>query len=406
MVKIMALSDTWLRTNSGKQIPKPIEKTDRDGMSVRVSMKGKIVFQLRFWHGGKQCRVDIGTYPLISLSEARQKLIKLKADVEQGSDPRITKKISKQANVDALTVSGLFYQWYESYCSKNKKDHEQIKRSFEIHLLPVLGKLPIDKIDTPDWCNFFDAKVKETESITARLLLNSKQMLSWGTRRRIIINNPLQSINAKADFNISKRSTNRVLSNNEIKLIWSALDNSKISLKNCLFVKLCLIYGCRNGELRLAKKEHFNFDTMTWLVPSENHKTGGKSGKDIVRPITSDTKQMIIELFELSGCDYLITSLGTHEPMSNSASQSVPYKIMQRLRKSDDVDMVHWSLHDLRRTARTNFSTLAPPHIAEIMLGHSLPNLWQVYDKHSYYDEQLQAYEAWIDRIKSIVGTI
>jgi len=399
----MALSDTWLRTNLNKPIEKPIEKTDRDGMSVRVSAKGKITFQLRFWHDSKQCRVDIGSYPLISLSEARQKLIKLKADVEQGNDPRITKKISKQGNIDAITVSGLFYKWHELYCSKNKKDHEQIKRSFEIHLLPVLGKFPVDKIDTPEWCNFFDVKVKETESITARLLLNSKQMLSWATRRKLITNNPLLSINAKADFNISKQSTKRVLSNDEIKAIWSALDNSRITLKNCLFVKLCLIYGCRNGELRIAKKEHFDFGTMTWLVPSANHKTGGKSGKDIIRPITSETKAMILELFELSECDYLLTNTGTSNHMSNSASMSVPYKIMQSLRKND-FEMMHWSLHDLRRTARTNFSTLTQPHICEIMLGHSLPNLWQVYDKHSYYDEQLQAYSAWIERLKSIVG--
>ncbi|MCV5713436.1 integrase, partial [Escherichia coli] len=52
---------------------------------------------------------------------------------------------------------------------------------------------------------------------------------------------------------------------------------------------------------------------------------------------------------------------------------------------------------------RTNFSDLTAPHIAEIMLGHKLPGVWQVYDKSDYLEEQRKAYQVWWERVESLV---
>ena len=60
-------------------------------------------------------------------------------------------------------------------------------------------------------------------------------------------------------------------------------------------------------------------------------------------------------------------------------------------------------MHDLRKTARTNYSTLTDPHVAEIMLGHSLGKIWRTYDHHDYLKEQAEAYKAWCERLYCIV---
>lgn len=67
----MALTELWLKGQNGKARPKVEEFADRDAMSVRISAKGKIVFQLRYRYLGKACRLDIGTYPNLSLKNAR-----------------------------------------------------------------------------------------------------------------------------------------------------------------------------------------------------------------------------------------------------------------------------------------------------------------------------------------------
>ena len=90
--------------------------------------------------------------------------------------------------------------------------------------------------------------------------------------------------------------------------------------------------------------------------------------------------------------------------MGLRAPLAIPYNIMQYLRRHEGYELAHFSMHDLRRTARSNFSTLTEFHIAEIMLGHSIGRIVQTYDKYDYLEEQDMAYEAWCERLYAIVG--
>lgn len=80
----MALSDLWLKPNNGKQRKKVEVVTDRDSLSVRISPKGKIVFQCRYRVNAQSKRMDIGAYPLLSLKDARIQVQSYKAELDQG----------------------------------------------------------------------------------------------------------------------------------------------------------------------------------------------------------------------------------------------------------------------------------------------------------------------------------
>ena len=67
----MSLTNTWLKNNLGRERTEQHIEADRDGLSVRVSPKGKITFQMRFRYQGKQARLDLGSYPNLTLLEAR-----------------------------------------------------------------------------------------------------------------------------------------------------------------------------------------------------------------------------------------------------------------------------------------------------------------------------------------------
>src|SRR5262249_62394256 len=64
-----------------------------------------------------------------------------------------------------------------------------------------------------------------------------------------------------------------------------------------------------------------------------------------------------------------------------------------------------WTIHDLRRTARTNWSKLGvAPHVSELMLGHARNGIEGTYDTWSYADERRAALEKWSRRIMEIVS--
>jgi len=399
----MAISDAWLKANSGKPRSTREEKSDRDGFGVRVTPKGKVTFQLRFRYDSRPCRLDLGTYPLMSLKDARAETRRLRAQLEQGHDPRVVKQLEKQAILQADSVESLFRQWYEAYCKGNKKGHHEILRSFEIHVFPRIGKLPAGKVTLHEWLALLEGQAKARPGIAERILVNAKQMLKWGVKRQLIPSHPLSDINAKEDLQIKKIAKSRSLSDAEIKLVWKAMEQSRMATKNKIFLKLCLIYGCRNSELRLSEKSHFDFAKKIWTVPTENHKLGKASGKPLLRPIPLEIEEMIKQAIALNaGGKYLFTNSGTITPMGAGAPLQLPYNIMQWLRRHEKYEMQHWSVHDLRKTARTNFSTLTEPHIAEIMLGHKLPGSWQVYDQYDYLTEQKDAYIAWWQRLTAL----
>lgn len=402
----MALSDAWLKANSNKVRPALAEFSDRDGLGVRVTPKGKIVFQLRYRYDGKHKRADLGSYPALNLKAARAESQRLKAQLEQGHNPKIVRALEKQAILKADSVESLFRQWYENYCKKNKKGHHDVMRSFEIHVFPRIGGLPADRVTLHEWLDLLEKHAEVRPGIADRILTNAKQMLKWGVKRRLIPSNPLVEINAREDLQIKKVAGSRSLSNEEIVRVWRAIELSRMATKNKLFLKLCLIYGCRNGELRASEKEHFDFEKKIWTIPPENHKLGKTSGKALLRPITPDIEVLLRQAMALSDkSKYVFTNSGSKEPMGTGAPLALPYNIMQWLRRHERYEMAHWSIHDLRKTARTNFSTLTEPHIAEIMLGHRLPGTWQVYDHYDYLPEQAKALSAWMGRLNAWVAT-
>lgn len=400
----MALTETWLKAQHKKNRTKELVKADREGLSARVSPKGKITYSMRYYYNNNRKRLDLGSYPLMSLKEARAENQSLRKKLEQGHDPKVVRQLEKQSIVAAKSLEGLFDLWYESYCVKNKKGHFEIKRSFDIHVFPEIGKLPAEKITLHAWLDILEKLSETTPAIAERILVNAKQMLKFAVKRKLIPANPLSDIYAKEDLQIKKRSVDRNLSDEEIRMVWLAIDRSRITPKNKLFVKLCLIYGCRNGELRQSEKDHFDFDKKVWTIPPENHKLGKSTGKPLLRPITPTIEGYLKEAFELSaGSKYVFTNDGSDEVMGTRAPLAIPYNIMQYLRRKESFEIKHFSMHDLRRTCRSNLSSITEFHLAEIMLGHSIGRIVQTYDQYDYLKEQAEAYEKWCKRIFEIV---
>jgi len=402
----VALTDTWLKNHSGKLRAKTVVKSDRDGLGARVSPKGKITFQLRYYYKGSGAakRIDLGSYPRMLLKQAREETQRLRGKLEQGHDPRIVRKTEVVAIVTAESLEGLFRKWYESYCTKKKKGHHEILRSFEIYVFPSLGELPVKDITLQMWLSLLEALAEDIPAIADRILTNSKQFLKWCRKRQVISVNPIADITASDDLQVEKAKEARTLTDEEIRLVLRAMDRSRMALKNRVFTLLCLIYANRMGELRQAKKSDFDFELKRWTVPPENHKIGKLTGKPLVRPIIPVTEFLIRLAMKLSGdSPYLFPAVvGADEPLKHSFAAPFPYNIMQYLRRYEGYEMAHWSMHDLRKTARTNLSRLAPWHIAEVALGHILPGESTVYDNHLYLDELTQAYSAYWDHLAKL----
>jgi integrase len=154
----------------------------------------------------------------------------------------------------------------------------------------------------------------------------------------------------------------------------------------------------------MAKKSDFDFERKIWTVPPENHKTGKYTKRSLLRPVLPEIEPFIQQAMELNNSIYMFVNNGTREMYGQNGPGKLPYNVMQYARRHYDVEMKHWSMHDLRRTARTHFSRFTSRDIAELMIGHTMPGEQGTYDYHDYQKEMAIAYKQWWDKLESLTS--
>ncbi|WP_140183164.1 integrase arm-type DNA-binding domain-containing protein [Providencia stuartii] len=397
----MSITDSYLRSVNGKPLDKMITKADRDGLSVRITPKGKVVFQFRYRWNGKAERLDIGSYPATSLKDARDLALFYRGEIEQHRNPKVVKRVKKQDAIQSQTVESLIRCWWEKSLKTKQVNADQILRSFEIYLFPRIGSLPHDETNIHVWLSVIEGLSKKVPAIAERILRYSKTAHKWGIRRGLVKLDLLSNINSQ-DIGVKSNQGDRILSNDELVLLFRLIESPKFNKRNALLIKLSLLFGSRIGELLGAEITDFDFVEDVWTISPDKHKTGNKSGKPIIRPLIPQAKFLITQAFEISHSNTYLFSVASGNRVSVSGHSEMIRQLNKAMESHSD-NYTTWSIHDLRKTMRTGISELTQPHVAEIMLGHKLPGIWQVYDKHTYLDEQREAYEKWWDKLTKIV---
>lgn len=397
----MPITDSYLRSVNGKPQDKITTKADRDGLSVRISPKGKVVFQFRYRWNGKADRLDIGSYPATSLKEARDLTLFYRGELEQHRNPKVVKRVKKQDAIQAQTVESLIRCWWEKSLKTKQVNANLILRSFELYLFPQIGNLPHDETNIHVWLSVIEELSKKVPSIADRILRYSKTSHKWGIRRGLIQLEPLSNVNNQ-DIGVKSNQGDRVLSNEELVLLFQLIDAPKFNKRNALLIKLSLLLGSRVGELLGAELTDFDFEKEIWTIPPNKHKTGSKSGKPIIRPLIPQAIEFIKEALEISYSNKYLFSVASGNRLTASGHAVMIQQLNGKMAPYFN-NYTTWSIHDLRKTMRTGVSELTQPHVAEIMLGHKLPGIWQVYDKHIYLEEQREAYEKWWAKLAKIV---
>ncbi len=416
----MSLTNAWLKANLNKAVTKPYMQADRDGLNVRVSAKGALTFTMRYRHAGKADQMALGSYPTMTLAEARELNDKYRKSLAEGTNPKAAKRESLALNIEALTFKQLFEKWFEKHIKGQfgtKRENVRLNM-FTNDIFPVLGDRIAANITIHEWLELIEKIQKRAPTTAEYLLIMTKQIYHFGVIRELVPSNPLVNISAKRDLKITRTVGERVLNDKELHMVLHALDNSKMTRPYQLFAHLCLLYGCRPGELRLAKKADFDFEEMVWTVPPENHKTGKFTKKPLLRPIIKEVVPLLKELFSLSSSEWAISTTRTNaligkdlgEPLKETFYTRIAGDLSKVVKKMYDFDMDSWTFYVFRKTMRTNMGRIgeetreriAPFHVCEIMVGHKLPGQWAVYDKHDYLKQQAEAYSAWWAKIHSI----
>ena len=168
-------------------------------------------------------------------------------------------------------------------------------------------------------------------------------------------------------------------------------------------VKLLLLTAQRRDEVAHMARSKINGDGV-WTIPAERYKTG----KPNLVPLSAAALEVIEAQPVYMKCDLVFTTTGKNPFSGFSKSKRHLDELMIEAMcevEAEVVELPDWRLHDLRRTAKTLMMRAGVrPDISERVLGHVIPGVEGVYDRHSYLDEKHDALEKLAAIINQIVN--
>lgn len=357
------------------------------GFGLRVSGSGQKTWIAMYRHAGRLRRLTIGTYPTLSLADAREKAKAALREAAGGGDPATSKRRLRGAD----TFGDLAENYIEQYAKAKKKTWRLDRNALDRDLLPRFRNRKANSITRGEVRELLREIVARGAPIGAnRTLEIMRKIYNWGLSQEVgdIQANPCSMIEPPGE----EQQRDRVLTDVEIRAVWAALEEDNPDI--CAIFKLRLLTAQRGGEMLRMRWSDIDEVSSWWTIPGEFTKNGLSHRV----PLSPSAVQVLEGLGKPSGeAGWVFPS-----PTGMGQRQSVS-KAIERIRARSNVDFVP---HDLRRTVASRLTGdlgIGRLTVAKI-LNHVETGVTAVYDRHSYDAEKKQALDAWGFRLEAIVS--
>jgi integrase len=345
------------------------------GLAVRVTDQGKRTFVLVTRYPGSRHPAPraLGSVGALTLEQARNKAREWLKLIASGVDPGIQELEKRQQTFKAIA---------ENYFHRKAKDHRS-RRSTEATLArlvyPSFGSRPIDGINRSDIVRLLDKIEDERGPVMASSTLGIiNRVMNFHASRSDDFRSPIVRGMGRG----AEQARSRMLSDDELRAIWKATGDYPVFGPLLRFILLTATRRNEAGQMTWSE-----LNGNEWVIPAARYKTN----LDHVIPLSA----LALEILPKRNGEFVFTGNGR---------QAIG-GYQRHKRAIDEASGVSgWVIHDLRRTARSLMSRAGlPSDHAERCLGHVIPGVRGVYDRHEYYDEKAKAFEALAQLVQRII---
>ena len=252
---------------------------DRDGLVLELRpSKKKLnkVFIFRFQWNKKLQTITIGSYPSITLAEARIMALAYRDLVNQEIDPRTKNADTHQTKI---TVGVVADQWFQKY-KGTWKDFARNRhlKSLSRDILPFIGDKPIDEIAKADLLNIIKPHEDlKHHDVAHRLYARLQSIFEFAVGSSLTTNYPFIGLK-KALVPKPKVTNQPAISSNEAHEMMTVLKKSNSTKIVKLYMELLAHVFTRPSVLREAKWCEFDLQKAEWNIPAERMKMGCHTG--------------------------------------------------------------------------------------------------------------------------------
>lgn len=387
----MQFTEKHISNLKSKEKRYDVREKSGNGFGIRVTTSGEKSFMFIYTFAGRKRRMTLGTWPALSLAEARVKHRDALKVLDGGKDPGLIKINERIEARDSSTVEGLIEEFLEKWCKVRKRSWEEDQRILYKDVKPLWGKRKAKDVTKRDVLLLLD-RIKERGAPIAanRTLACVRRMFNFAIERDIITASPCVSVKLPSKENRCERC----LSEKEIKSFWLGLEKAKMSEGTKLVLKLQLVTAQRKGEITGAEWSEIDLANGWWIIPAQKAKNAIAHRV----PLSKSAMGLLKQVKKLSGNSRWLFPSPRHDKTITGAS------VDHAVRRSDFSDVKDFSPHSLRRTAATHMTSMGISRlVVSKILNHADRSVTAIYDRHSYDKEKQVALESWAAKLEEII---
>ena len=414
----MAATDTL----SDKALKAALKAAVAAGKSLKLSYGGGLVFEarptgagwwrLRYWHGGKEGMLSLGTYPEVPLKLARERRDEAQALVATGTDPSEARKAEKAAGVARaeaarLAAAGLpgpgtfehaAREWHAYMAPSWSATHAvKVLALLENDLFPYVGARLLAELTPPELLKHARrVEARGAVETAYRALKVAGAVFRYGVQHGYCQSDPTRDLKGAIVLPVPEH---RAAVTDPAKLgeLLRAIQGYHGTPVVRAALALAPLVFLRPGELRKAEWAEFDLNGAVWTIPAERMKGRLKaklSGPDHVVPLAPQAVAIMRELHPLTGGGRYVfpNPLTPDRPLSDNG-------VLSALRRmgfgTDEV-----SGHGFRATARTIAAERLgiAPEVIEAQLAHRVPDaLGRAYNRTLFLEQRRDLMTRWAD---------
>jgi len=353
--------------------PKPKGYEVRDelvrGLILRVGKKGTKVWEVVVSRGGKRARERLGTFPAITVKEAR-----IKADAAK------EKALLQLTGEAPRTVDDIF-EGYKTARSTEMRSWHDVQSVWDIWAKDRLGHVRSTDVSIHHGLDLRKHVAQQSSPLRAAAVVRYlRPMFAWAADEQWIDTNPWLGLKVGA----KSQSRDRVLTDDEWTALWDAALARPYPFGP--FVQLLMLSAQRLSNVAQIRWDEIHGDV--WVIPREKMKATKKdSAKAHEVPLSDAMAELIAK--QPRRCDFVFSTKPEKHIWPGS-------KLLNSLQSETETS--EWRFHDIRRTATTKMTSgndagKVTRFIAAKVLGHSDSTITATYDLSEYRDEKREALE-------------
>ena len=354
-----------------KKEKKPGYYCDGGGLYLQVSKTGSKSWIMRYTLAGKPCEMGLGSYNAFTLAEARTRAKAQRQLLADGVNPLVKKQsdLLDQRMVDANIITfdkaATAYIEANSPAWRNAKHADQWRNTIATYASPVIGKLPVSKVDTAHVLRILTPIWLEKTETATRLRGRIEKILDWAKAQKYRTGDNPAAWRGHLDTGLLPSPSKVADVGHHAALPWSEIGAFMVALRamqgaGARAMEIIILTATRTSEVLNAKWSEIDLDAKMWTIPKERM----KAFKEHRVPLSDTVITMLTAVKAESKGEYVFSGRKAGTALSNMAC-------LQTLRRMERGDL---TVHGFRSTFRDwlSESTSYPRDVAEMALAHTI----------------------------------